>query len=114
MTTCVPEGGGVKGREIEGVWRRLALHEAWPLVSVDSDSVVERDVESRRVFRPAGRQPNLRCAPAGTRWSWLRIAATRSLDPEPHWEMVLIACVNGTSRTCTRSRSRTYTAPASG
>ena len=40
------------------------------------------------------------------------IAATSSLAPDPHRETVWIACVKGTSKGCTRSRLRTYTAPA--
>ena len=34
------------------------------------------------------------------------IAATRSFEPDPQREMDLIACVNGTSSACTRSRLR--------
>src|SRR5579864_6550692 len=48
-----------------------------------------------------------------TSWVTLRdgvffrsIEATRSLDPDPHWEMALIACVKGTLRRCTRSGVR--------
>ena len=44
----------------------------------------------------------------------LCIAATSSLAPDPHRETVWIACVKGTSKGCTRSRLRTYTAPARG
>jgi hypothetical protein len=34
------------------------------------------------------------------------IAATRSFEPDPHWEIDLSACVKGTFRGCTRSRLR--------
>jgi len=42
------------------------------------------------------------------------MAATRSFAPDPHRETTRRASVKGTSRGCTRFRSRIMTAPASG
>ena len=40
--------------------------------------------------------------------------AMSSRDPAPHLEIDRMACVNGTSRGCTRVGVRMYTAPANG
>ena len=42
------------------------------------------------------------------------MAAIRSREPAPHREIDRTACVNGTSRGCTRVCVRMYTAPANG
>ena len=55
------------------------------------------------LFRPPLSNPRLihyRFAPAFT-----SIAATRSLEPDPHREMALIACVKGIFSGCTRSEA---------